>query len=118
MGEFRVTLHAAQRYQERVRPALDVRQAGDELARLLAAFGRRVAWEAAAEANADHCFEVAPGILVPCKTHGAVSVATTVLLDAVPLSVVRERRAGKRKRRGRGRMTRYEREAFGRPRND
>lgn len=99
MTTFRATPHAAERFQERVRPTLDVAQAGAELVRLLAAFGEQVEWEQRGDGG-DHCYEIAPGLWVPCfiDQRGRTVAVTVITEDWLPPEI-RERRNDKRARR-------------------
>lgn len=100
MTTFRVTLHAARRFQERVRPTLTVEQAQQELLRLLDTYGELVEWEPREGVSGDHCYEIADGIWVPCAidARGRVSATTVITADWLP-DEIRERRNSKRARR-------------------
>lgn len=100
MIRFHISAHAAERFVERVRPTLTTDQATSELLRLLVAFGEPVAWEQRPGVSGDHCYEVAPGIWVPCFIdRRGRTVATTVITEDWLPEEIRRRRNAKRARR-------------------
>ena len=100
--------HAVERFQHRVRPALDVDAASDALAALIL-FGEVVdtppPWHAGNCAQLAPFYLVAGDVLLPLKEHWSepdVLVATTCFVRGVRSDDVRRRvRARRRTRRGR-----------------
>lgn len=84
---FLVSTHAAERYQERIRPGLDVAAAGDELHRMLNTVAQpvptRPAWVfdyRPTGGPSDAWFMIGPDIAVPCaRRNPGVYRAITVL---------------------------------------
>jgi hypothetical protein len=72
----RATVHAAERFVERVRPGLDVAAGGRELERLVAEFGRIVsepAWMPDAGRGATYV-EISDGVVVAVQSGRAITV--------------------------------------------
>ena len=97
MLTIQLSQHAVERFQERVRPALDVAPAADELAALIL-FGDVVdtppSWHAGTCAQLAPFYLVAGDVLLPLKQHWSepdVLVATTCLVRGVRSEDVRAR---------------------------
>lgn len=112
-----LTTHAIERYQQRVRPALDVEDAADELGHV-ALFG--TVSEEPPEWHAHTCAQLSPfylevaDIVLPLKPHRTqpgVLVATTCLAKSDLSPDARRHRNARRRRRavtsGRSRTTPY-----------
>lgn len=116
-----LTNHAVARYQERVRPGLDLAAAKRELTRLLAEHGQeseRPDWMADRADQPDLWVTIGPDVWLPClvKQHGRI-VAVSVVCNGNISEATRRKRNAERKRHTKGQkshLTRYERETFGR----
>ena len=98
-----LTRHAIERFQERVRPALDLADAADELARLVLVadlIDRPPEWHARACAQVAPWYLVIGDVLLPLKTRCSEPgelTATTCLARGEPSENVRRRRRDRRR---------------------
>lgn len=103
-----ISRHAVERFQERVRPGLDLAGAEDELARLILRgelTATPPAWHAATCAQIAPWYLVAGDVVVPLKEHvseDGVLVAATCLVRGLRTEhATRRRRASRRTARNR-----------------
>lgn len=111
-----ITTHAAQRYQERVRPTLDVLTAKNELERLVvgASLSPQPLWPIEEDVeNGGGFLILTPEIFSPLKEIGDSQYVMTTVLAHGDLSVYERKRRNDRKRKHRA-FKRRRREA-GRP---